>query len=113
MVSNSKALQARNASDDFPVVSFKPLVEAYNALTEKLQPLVYDLGFLKNWKYQRKIEVLSLNPNPICTNDIRFNPVVIYGFPFTICFRYGAFFVSNNSAILNFLQFFPSPTKLK
>jgi hypothetical protein len=42
-----KALQARNASSDFPPVSFKPFEEAYKALTEKLQPLVYELGFLK------------------------------------------------------------------
>jgi hypothetical protein len=42
-----KALQARNASDDYPPVSFKPFEEAYKALTEKLQPQVYELGFLK------------------------------------------------------------------
>ena len=42
-----KALQARNASGDFIPVSFKPFEEAYKALTEKLQPLVYELGFLK------------------------------------------------------------------
>ena len=42
-----KALQARNESGDFPPVSFKPLEEAYKALTEKLQPQVYELGFLK------------------------------------------------------------------
>lgn len=42
-----KALQARNASGDFPPVSFKAFEEAYKALTEKLQPMVYDLGFLK------------------------------------------------------------------
>lgn len=43
-----KALQARNASGDFPPVSFKPFEEAYKALSEKLQPMVYELGFLKN-----------------------------------------------------------------
>ncbi|MDI1233468.1 MAG: hypothetical protein PSX81_04235 [bacterium] len=43
-----KALQARNASGDFAPVSFKPFEEAYNTLTEKLQPQVYELGFLKN-----------------------------------------------------------------
>jgi hypothetical protein len=43
-----KALQARNASGDYPPVSFRPMEEAYKALTEKLQPLVYELGFLKN-----------------------------------------------------------------
>ena len=42
-----KALQARNASSDFAPVSFKPFEEAYKALTEKLQPQVYELGFLK------------------------------------------------------------------
>lgn len=42
-----KALQARNASGDFPPVNFKPFEEAYKALTEKLQPQVYELGFLK------------------------------------------------------------------
>jgi len=43
-----KALQARNSSGDFPIVSFKPFEEAYKALTEKLQPQVYELGFLRN-----------------------------------------------------------------
>ncbi|MFM2224132.1 MAG: hypothetical protein RJA07_334 [Bacteroidota bacterium] len=43
-----KALEARNASGDFPPVSFTAFKEAYNALTEKLQPMVYELGFLKN-----------------------------------------------------------------
>ncbi len=42
-----KALQARNASGDFAPVSFKPFEEAYKTLTEKLQPMVYELGFLK------------------------------------------------------------------
>ncbi|MBK9730347.1 MAG: hypothetical protein IPO83_03505 [Chitinophagaceae bacterium] len=43
-----KALQARNASSDFAPVSFKSFEEAYRSLTEKLQPMVYELGFLKN-----------------------------------------------------------------
>jgi hypothetical protein len=43
-----KALESRNASGDFPPVSFAAFKEAYNALTEKLQPMVYELGFLKN-----------------------------------------------------------------
>jgi len=43
-----KALQARNASGDFAPVSFKPFEESYKALTEKLQPMVYELGFLKS-----------------------------------------------------------------
>ncbi len=42
-----KALQARNASGDFTPVSFKPFEESYKALSEKLQPMVYELGFLK------------------------------------------------------------------
>ena len=42
-----KALQARNASGDIAPVSFKPFEEAYKALTEKLQPMVYELGFLR------------------------------------------------------------------
>ncbi len=41
-----KALQARNASGDTAAVSFKPFEEAYKNLTEKLQPQVYELGFL-------------------------------------------------------------------
>lgn len=43
-----KALQARNNSGDNLPISFKPFEEAYKALTEKLQPMVYELGFLKN-----------------------------------------------------------------
>ena len=42
-----KALQALNASGDFAPINFKPFEEAYKALTEKLQPMVYELGFLK------------------------------------------------------------------
>ena len=42
-----KALQARNTSGDFPAVSFQPLDKAYKGLTEKLNPQVYELGFLK------------------------------------------------------------------
>jgi hypothetical protein len=42
-----KALQARNASGDFVPVSFTPFENAYKALTEKLQPMVYELGFLR------------------------------------------------------------------
>ncbi len=43
-----KALQERNKNSDFPPVSFKAFEETYKALTEKLQPQVYELGFLKN-----------------------------------------------------------------
>lgn len=42
-----KALQSRNASGDFAPVSFKAMEEAYKSLSEKLQPMVYELGFLK------------------------------------------------------------------
>ena len=42
-----KALQARNASGDFAPVSFKPFEEVYKLLSEKLQPMVYTLGFLR------------------------------------------------------------------
>ena len=42
-----KALQARNASGDFAAVSFKSFEDAYKSLSEKLQPQVYELGFLK------------------------------------------------------------------
>jgi hypothetical protein len=43
-----KALQARNSNSDFVPVSFKPFEDAYRILSEKLQPLVYELGFLRN-----------------------------------------------------------------
>ena len=41
------ALKKRNESGDFAPVSFKPFEEAYKKLTEKLQPQVYELGFLR------------------------------------------------------------------
>ena len=41
------ALKKRNESGDFAPVSFKPFEDAYKILTEKLQPMVYELGFLK------------------------------------------------------------------
>ena len=44
-----KALQKRNDSGDFAPVSFKDFETAYKTLTEKLQPMVYELGFLKAW----------------------------------------------------------------
>ena len=43
-----KALQARNSSGDFPAVSFNRFEDVYKSLTEKLQPQVYELEFLKN-----------------------------------------------------------------
>lgn len=42
-----KALQARNAGGDFTPVSFKQFETFYKTLTDKLQPMVYELGFLK------------------------------------------------------------------
>jgi len=42
-----KALQARNASGDFSPVSFAAFEKAYKELTEKLRPMVYELGFLR------------------------------------------------------------------
>jgi hypothetical protein len=42
-----KALQERNKNSDFAPVSFKPFEDVYKSLTEKLQPQVYELGFLK------------------------------------------------------------------
>ncbi len=42
------ALKKRNESGDFYHINFKPFEEAYKALTDKLQPQVYELGFLKN-----------------------------------------------------------------
>lgn len=42
-----KALQARNASGDFPPVSFKEFEKVYKNLTEKLRNEVHSLGFIK------------------------------------------------------------------
>lgn len=42
-----KAIEHRNSSGDFLPVSFNSFEASYNVLTEKLQPLVYELGFLK------------------------------------------------------------------
>ena len=41
------ALKARNESDDYTPVTFKPFEEVYKSLGEKLQPQVYSLGFLR------------------------------------------------------------------
>ena len=43
-----RAIQARNQSGDVPLVDFAPFEVAYKALTQKLEPQVYTLGFLKN-----------------------------------------------------------------
>lgn len=43
-----KTLQARNNSGDYPPVSFTTFENDYNNLTEKLEPKVFELGFLKN-----------------------------------------------------------------
>ena len=42
-----KALEPSDASGDFELVSFKAFEKACKVLTEKLQPLVYEYGFLK------------------------------------------------------------------
>jgi hypothetical protein len=41
------ALKKRNESGDFVPVSFDAFEQAYKTLTEKLRPMVYELGFLK------------------------------------------------------------------
>jgi hypothetical protein len=41
------ALGARNKSGDYQPINFEPFEAAYKALSEKLRPQVYDLGFLK------------------------------------------------------------------
>ena len=41
------ALRARNASGDTAPVNFAPFEQAYQALTDKLQPQVFSLGFLR------------------------------------------------------------------
>ena len=42
-----KALEARNKSGDFPVVSFETFKTAYEVLSDRLRPMVYELGFLR------------------------------------------------------------------
>jgi hypothetical protein len=41
------ALGARNKSGDYQPINFEPFEAAYKALSEKLRPQVYELGFLK------------------------------------------------------------------
>ena len=41
------ALKARNESGDTAPVNFAPFEQAYQALTEKLKPMVFQLGFLR------------------------------------------------------------------
>ena len=41
------ALKARNASGDFPPISFAEFEAAYKTLGDKLRPQVYELGFLR------------------------------------------------------------------
>ena len=41
------ALAERNKSGDTPPINFSPLEDAYAALTDKLRPQVYSLGFLR------------------------------------------------------------------
>ena len=42
-----KALEARNADGDSVPVSFEPFKTAYDALSAKLRPMVYELGFMR------------------------------------------------------------------
>jgi hypothetical protein len=42
-----KALQHRNTSGNYPPIDFSIFENAYEVLTEKLRPLVYELGFLR------------------------------------------------------------------
>lgn len=42
------ALKSRNGEGHLPEVDFTPFEEAYNALSEKLRPLVFDYGFLRD-----------------------------------------------------------------
>jgi len=42
-----KALQSRNMIGDFPTTDFRPFENAYKILTDKLQPQVFEFGFLK------------------------------------------------------------------
>lgn len=42
-----KALEARNKSGDYPPVSFSSFKAKYDLLTEKIQPSVYEYGFLR------------------------------------------------------------------
>jgi hypothetical protein len=41
------ALKKRNSSGDTAPVNFAPFEQAYQALTDKLQPQVFSLGFLR------------------------------------------------------------------
>ncbi len=41
------ALKRRNASGDYPPIGFDAFEQAYKSLTEKLQPQVFSLGFLR------------------------------------------------------------------
>lgn len=41
------ALKKRNASGDYIAIDFKPFEQAYKNLSEKLEPQVYELGFLR------------------------------------------------------------------
>lgn len=43
-----KALEKRNENSDFIPISFKAFETAYKILTNKLQPQVFELGFLRN-----------------------------------------------------------------
>jgi hypothetical protein len=42
-----KTIQYRNSQGDVPPISLKPFEETYAILSEKLQPIIYEYGFLK------------------------------------------------------------------
>lgn len=42
-----KAIENRNSSGDYVPISFDSFKESYNALSEKLHPQIYELGFLR------------------------------------------------------------------
>lgn len=42
-----KAIQSRNESGDFAPVTFKNFESTYAILSDKIRPMVYELGFLK------------------------------------------------------------------
>ena len=42
------AIQSRNSSGDFPIISFKAFEIAYKNLTKKLLPQIYEIRFLKS-----------------------------------------------------------------
>jgi hypothetical protein len=41
------AIGKRNTNGGYPLVNFDAFNKAYEALTDKLRPMVFDLGFLR------------------------------------------------------------------